>query len=755
MSFGGYDGPTLSPRDVLTIANLTSSVESYHWVEYVDLTMLTCTIAGALLIIGSMTILEFQGRTATTRMRIVQSLVISDLILGITGLIGTAKSVAGDPLRQGSVSCDGLGVMIVTVLWTEHLWTLALAFATYMILIHPLHSITSLLEKRWYILWLIVWVISFAVAVLSYELYGFTPSGGICFYPSKSGLYGELMQFVPRGFVFLCITFFYIRLFVFLRRPDKIRSPYSNSPTGSFSTPDGSQSFITSRRRQLSGLFRKSGKPATVTEKGPVEDDQVAPTDVAPESILVQQQSTQTPNDIPPWERLELPTFQIDGQRYGGSAANMSGINTNIWSNWKGLGAREKKRPSTASSGSQPPHSPNSPNSPPTTRFNTRINSKSSSLDAQIPTIREIPQWNAAPRLDTIPSYYAHHGDPASHRSSFAALGEESPRQRHDELSTSFSSTGPPRKSSTLSDAMPLTPRAQSPFPLPPQVFDRDTRRPSAMTQDTRRPSTPIPQPPKDTHVVHPSISDPESSAEDRDKEDGNDMDLMHMLRETGPPGSGDHRFHPHPHDENVELVPESMASYLNRKTALLMLWFPLGYVLLFSVSLVRLIYDFVGQPPVVLRAISRWFIFAQGLLDALIYGYVEWHTKRVVRRRVRRGTFSPETSQHSHHGVGSSAGIAAAFRSLTAGSNPRRSRGSAGGQSQNQSQIDTQQDVPLPSRALGSRGTVSFAPVDQDPRSILQELQEADRKGSVVSESTATQGSDSSGRGLERKRES
>lgn len=47
--------------------------------------------------------------------------------------------------------------------------------------------------------------------------------------------------------------------------------------------------------------------------------------------------------------------------------------------------------------------------------------------------------------------------------------------------------------------------------------------------------------------------------------------------------------------------------------------------MLLFSVSLIRLIYDFAGQPPVVLRAISRWMIFAQGILDALIYGLVEW----------------------------------------------------------------------------------------------------------------------------------
>ena len=50
-----------------------------------------------------------------------------------------------------------------------------------------------------------------------------------------------------------------------------------------------------------------------------------------------------------------------------------------------------------------------------------------------------------------------------------------------------------------------------------------------------------------------------------------------------------------------------------------------LQYVLLFSISLIRVIYDFVDQPPTVLRAMSRWFVFAQGVLDALIYGLVEW----------------------------------------------------------------------------------------------------------------------------------
>jgi hypothetical protein len=46
---------------------------------------------------------------------------------------------------------------------------------------------------------------------------------------------------------------------------------------------------------------------------------------------------------------------------------------------------------------------------------------------------------------------------------------------------------------------------------------------------------------------------------------------------------------------------------------------------MLFSISLIRVIYDFAGETPTVLRALSRWFVFAQGVLDAIIYGLVEW----------------------------------------------------------------------------------------------------------------------------------
>jgi hypothetical protein len=120
------------------------------------------------------------------------------------------------------------------------------------------------------------------IATITQTIYGFTPSGGICYYPQSAGLYGELMQFIPRqvpllldvmwtswrirAVVFICITILYARLYVFLKRPDKIRSPYSNSPTGA-------SYDSTYAKRKAAGFIRKlsggeKGSPADPNDIG-------------------------------------------------------------------------------------------------------------------------------------------------------------------------------------------------------------------------------------------------------------------------------------------------------------------------------------------------------------------------------------------------------------------------------------------------------------------------------------------------------
>jgi hypothetical protein len=74
--------------------------------------------------------------------------------------------------------------------------------------------------------------------------------------------------------------------------------------------------------------------------------------------------------------------------------------------------------------------------------------------------------------------------------------------------------------------------------------------------------------------------------------------------------------------NEMDDLGPQdSAASYFNRQASLLMLYFPLAYLIVFAVSLVRLVYDMITNAPnVVLTIISLWFVLSVGLVDAAIY---------------------------------------------------------------------------------------------------------------------------------------
>jgi len=94
----------MNHTSIHAVAAETSRVESFDWVVITSLVLLVCrvnrqsfvpglllykaktvqalTIIGALGILGSMAWLEYRGRPATTRTRLVQALVLSDLVLG-------------------------------------------------------------------------------------------------------------------------------------------------------------------------------------------------------------------------------------------------------------------------------------------------------------------------------------------------------------------------------------------------------------------------------------------------------------------------------------------------------------------------------------------------------------------------------------------------------------------------------------------------------------------------------------------------
>lgn len=329
--------------------------------------------------------------------------------------------------------------------------------------------------------------------------------------------------------------------------------------------------------------------------------------------------------NLPPWERIELPAFQIDGEKFGGPATAVSGPSS-LWNGWKGLGGR--RRPSTGSSMVSPQ-----------IQEASKFGSISSSVDDGTVSpqgvnteLRASSQTLTAPQMETI-------------------VSGESPATSRDHLSSIFPSTqnitdgvsssqhGKASSPATMTDPSLYTHRLShgSFTNLPPSDISRaiENRRPSVATvvepiertkaskklsmpskaldndafiasveqsvqPQPMRPLSPIisqsiasqprspSQPhtalfsnPKSLHSRQHTLSGPDvgtSSApavlEADEFDEEMEVDLIKML--AAAPSNVDDRFAP-PAGEHSELVPESISSYLNRKTAMLMLWFPLG----------------------------------------------------------------------------------------------------------------------------------------------------------------------------------
>lgn len=256
---------------------------------------------------------------------------------------------------------------------------------------------------------------------------------------------------------------------------------------------------------------------------------------------------------LAPWERVELPVFQVEGQRYGGTSAPVNG---NIWGNWMGLSGKEQKnRPSIGSSTSPP------------AQTISRVGSHSTD------TTHPSPLFFNTPRLESIPSVM----DPdqvlalPGKRKMSADFGSMSPLERIRKGSAIFTLISEPQIVTPSASSVHLSGQQES--------YDPHVRRASALTQQSRRSFNDPSQAKREfLPVPQPSLSERDSpDVEARQHADEDDQwDLLRVLQQTAPPKTANDRFAPG-EGEVVEFVEESMASYLNRKTALLMLWFPLG----------------------------------------------------------------------------------------------------------------------------------------------------------------------------------
>lgn len=480
-----------------------------------------------------------------------------------------------------------------------------------------------------------------------------TSAGGICFYQDNAGLYGELIQFLPRAIVFTCIAILYGKLYVFLKRPDKIRTGYSDTPSnGSISKLKGS--WFNSRGSRLRrsggggdrsgggiGGFLNRGAQRTVivndqSSRGSSHGEQTVEKEIVapkPQRLEPRQEprpmartnrsSKNVPTaDLPPWEHIELPAFQVDGERYGG--AEYHGNEHRLWRDWGGFHARKKASQyasSLPSSQGTRVADPSPVASPTKAGFDNPLASPSHTLyeDKISPSVayfdhRMLQADDGTSPSKEIKSLALSFGSEDTVPSITTTAAESTQAPITPTSSTSGKEKVSPggRRSSELSGSSSLgdddtTPR---PTPLSVPTITQDTfdasrrtsvpdgtlpfRRASGFVLPTTVPSRSSTSTPRGS--ISGDIADlpraytPQTSTlrdvekgdqsdADEDEDDEDAWDLMRMLQDE-PDSTDKDPFAVQSRgaaSDKVEYVPESMASYLNRKTALLMLWFPLG----------------------------------------------------------------------------------------------------------------------------------------------------------------------------------
>ncbi|SNX85904.1 uncharacterized protein MEPE_04613 [Melanopsichium pennsylvanicum] len=192
----------------------------------VDMVICSLSFAGSIAIILPYVL---NRRSRKLRHALILGLATSDLVTSIVIIITTACLIAQINLVHHEHPCTILGYILVSSIFSQHLWNLSIAIVTYMILVHPLSNFTLTVEKRVRWLWPVFWVVSFAINAISFGLGGFGFRGGYCVF--TTGFYfTSIFQFVPRAIVFTVILCLYTHLFFFLRRTNLFsRANHSNS----------------------------------------------------------------------------------------------------------------------------------------------------------------------------------------------------------------------------------------------------------------------------------------------------------------------------------------------------------------------------------------------------------------------------------------------------------------------------------------------------------------------------------------------
>lgn len=516
----------------------------------------------------------------------------------------------------------------------------------------------------------------------------FSLAGGLCYYGSNSGLYGELMQFMPRALVFVSIVFFYARLYVFLRRPDKIKASFSNSArrdtAAQQSDPEytyqsATSSMIAARaattgeapsaKDKIASQFAKfSFKKRGAGKQDHTKNTTVKETDFAGQAGAGDAEKDQVnqsrsgsdgskSSEIPPWEKLELPAFQIDGQRYGGSSSNPGSSRPGSgWGELKPFGKKGggSKRPTSSGSTRSATKAPVQKTYP---RDRTR-SPQQASVIGQTSSIGQLGTSSSTrPEQELTSSFFSTYEGMApktvvtapSPQTTMEPFSAPSPIDEEDNASSTVFRNprphpgnldiapdqqvlNPLQTDDQIGDLPPAAPSSLAADILTPSTtasssrhlidrsrqlslehsqlvsIRRDSVQGGVWESESRRGSGPVSFVLPSSHKEEksdtgserafgsgssPESSLPESSTKvasgdegmtgfkgnqrENEEADEDDFDFAQMLAASAPEGAQTGSRRGRTGSEETEFIQESTASYLNRKTAMLMLYFPLA----------------------------------------------------------------------------------------------------------------------------------------------------------------------------------
>ncbi|CBQ73822.1 conserved hypothetical protein [Sporisorium reilianum SRZ2] len=224
---------------VITATNSTNEADTFHRESVgtvgnnIDMAICCASFIGAIAIILPYVL---NRRSRKLRHALILGLATSDLATSVVIIITTACLIANINLVQHDQPCTFLGYILVSSIFSQHLWNLSIAVITYMILVYPLSSFTLTVERRVRWLWPVFWLASFAINTIAFALGGYGFRGGYCALTTDF-YFASIFQFVPRAIVFIVILCLYTHLFFFLRR------------TNLFSKANTSHSLSHSRHR--------------------------------------------------------------------------------------------------------------------------------------------------------------------------------------------------------------------------------------------------------------------------------------------------------------------------------------------------------------------------------------------------------------------------------------------------------------------------------------------------------------------------